>query len=43
MNDKNVDVLQKLIIEIVDHGSATIELGTPQSAALIALLKTSKK
>ena len=43
MNDKNVDVLQKLIIKIVDHGSATIELGTDQSAALIALLKTSKK
>ena len=43
MNDKNVDVLLKLLNQIVDHGSATIELGTPQSAALIALLKTSKK
>jgi hypothetical protein len=43
MNDKNVDVLLKLLNQIVDYGSATIELGTPQSAALIALLKASKK
>ncbi len=37
MNNKN-KVLKELVIKIVDEGKATIELGTPESKALIELV-----
>lgn len=35
------EVIKKLLVEVVDNGSATVKLGTEQSKALIALVKGS--
>jgi hypothetical protein len=37
------DILQKLVVEMVDNGSVTIKLGTPESKALIAAALGKKK
>jgi hypothetical protein len=41
--NNNYKVLYKLVIQILDEGKATIELGTPESKALIEVLKGLKK
>ena len=43
--NKNQKVLYKLIVKILDEGKATIELGTPESKALIdeVLIKVLEK
>jgi hypothetical protein len=37
------EVLHKLMVKIVDNGSATINLGTDESAAIRALIYPTKK
>jgi hypothetical protein len=34
------EILTTLLIKVMDDGSATIELGTPESKALITILKS---
>ena len=42
MDESHIDTLTALMISVVDNGSATIYLGSKESAALIALLKALK-
>ncbi len=34
------EIIKALLVKIMDDGSATIELGTPESKALITILKS---
>ena len=42
MKKSDIKTLKKIVLDIVDNGSATIRLGTAESAAFFALLTKAK-
>ena len=43
MNNQDITILTELLMKIVDNGEATIQLGTPESRAMINLVNDAKK